>query len=308
MKKRFCILLVVSLLLVQLPPKVVASNSLTSDSSNPSASYFEGLSYDIGRVYGLTLNSQQKSELIAIQQSIRSPKDTICIILMYHNFYSTGGPKGNCYIKLEDFENNLKILQKYNFKSISIEDLYDFMKYDKKIPARSVILTFDDGFKSFMNAYPIIKKYGYGGVVSLISGYVGSVWELSYDQIEELSKGGIEFASHTSKIHNNFKKFIDEKKFSIIANDVQNSRKYFNDVLHIDTIAFTYPWGVGSSVKEVREILTKNGFYVGFDTWKRRVNKYGDDPLSAVRTDISEGSGYNNQKKFEQLIKDLLPN
>ncbi|MGC9125774.1 MAG: hypothetical protein ACP5GW_06605, partial [Caldisericaceae bacterium] len=64
----------------------------------------------------------------------------------------------------------------------------------------------------------------------------------------------------------------------------------------------------GSSVKEVREILTKNGFYVGFDTWKRRVNKYGDDPLSAVRIDISEGSGYNNQKKFEQLIKDLLPN
>jgi len=285
---------------------IKASSNIVSASSNMGASYFEGMSYDIGRLYGLPLISQQKSELLAAQKNLNSDKNTFCLILMYHNFYSNGKRKGGYYIRLDDFENDLKTLKKYGFESISIEDLYDFMKYNKKIPEHSVMLTFDDGFKSFMDAYPIIEKYGYGGVVSLITGYVGSVWELSLGQIKQLSKDGIEFASHTSKIHNDFKKYIDEKKFAIIATDIKDSRKFFNDVMQSKTIAFTYPSGVGSSVKEVRDILIENGFYVGFDILKRRVNKFGDDPLSAVRVDISECTGLNNQKEFEELIQSLV--
>jgi peptidoglycan/xylan/chitin deacetylase (PgdA/CDA1 family) len=273
---------------------------------NPSNQYFEGITYDIGRLYGLRIDSSQKSELLGIQNNLYSNKNTFCVILMYHNFYAKGKRKGGYYIRLDDFENNLKTLKEYGFKSISIEDLYDFMKFNKKIPTRSVILTFDDGFKSFLDAYPIIKKYGYGGVVSLITGYVGSVWELNYNEIEELSKKGIEFASHTSKSHNKFAKYIDDKKFSIIARDIGDSRNYFDKVLHIKTIAFTYPRGVGSSSKELRQILLKNGFYVGFDIWKRKVNRFGDDPLSSVRIDISENSSYNDQNKFKTLIESLL--
>ncbi len=305
MAKKFLLVLIVIVQFVQV--HVNASAQSIQSTTNPSPSYFEGMTYDIGRLYGLlSLKSAQKSELLTIQNGLYSDKNTFCIILMYHNFYTQGKQKGGYYIRLDDFEHNLKTLNEYGFESISIRDLYDFMKFNKKIPPRSVILTFDDGFKSFLDAYPLLKKCGYGGVVSLITGYIGSVWELNEHEIEELAKSGIEFASHTSKIHNDFKKYIDEKKFAIIAHDIKDSRKCFDNILHIKTIAFTYPWGVGSSNKEVRQILVENGFYVGFDTWKRRVNRFGEDPLSSVRIDISETSGYNNQKKFKNLIESLV--
>jgi peptidoglycan/xylan/chitin deacetylase (PgdA/CDA1 family) len=73
-----------------------------------------------------------------------------------------------------------------------------------------VIITFDDGEKSiYDHAFPILKKYNIKALVFLIVDYIGkkNLWDitltgerilhLSWHEISEMKKYGIEFGSHT---------------------------------------------------------------------------------------------------------------
>lgn len=95
-------------------------------------------------------------------------KETAVPVFMYH---SVGIPLRDfkwrhltCPFKI--FENQIKWLQRHGFITISLNDLYEYIFYGKKIPQRSVILTFDDGYAdNWVFAYPIMKKYGMKGTV-----------------------------------------------------------------------------------------------------------------------------------------------
>ena len=66
----------------------------------------------------------------------------------------------------EDFEKELIYLRKNNYCTISLDDLYNHIHYDKKIPKKSIILTFDDGYvDNYIFAYPLLKKYGFKGTI-----------------------------------------------------------------------------------------------------------------------------------------------
>lgn len=66
----------------------------------------------------------------------------------------------------EVFENQLMWLKKRGFCTISLQQLYMYMKEGVELPKRSVVLTFDDGFlDNWIFAYPLLKKYGFKGTV-----------------------------------------------------------------------------------------------------------------------------------------------
>ena len=66
----------------------------------------------------------------------------------------------------EDFEKELIYLRKNNYSTISLDDLYNYINYHKKIPKKSIILTFDDGYvDNYIFAYPLLKKYGFKGTI-----------------------------------------------------------------------------------------------------------------------------------------------
>jgi len=69
-----------------------------------------------------------------------------------------------CPYKL--FEHQLHWLKVRGFKSITLFELFEYMKYNKKIPQKSIVLTFDDGYAdNWVFAYPILKKYGYNATI-----------------------------------------------------------------------------------------------------------------------------------------------
>jgi peptidoglycan/xylan/chitin deacetylase (PgdA/CDA1 family) len=274
---------------------------------DPSPEYFYSMLYDTGRLVSLNLNTSQKADLAEINSSLFSNRNTTCLVLMYHNFYTSGPRKGGYYVRIDNFQKQLEILQELSFKPITLEDLYYFFKFNKKIPERSVILTFDDGFKSFNLVYPLIKQYKFKCVLSLITGYIGSVWTLSKDDLLRFKKEGfVEFASHTSKLHNKFKENLEKKNYNNIKWDLEKSKEFFQKELGYKVIAFTYPWGYGSTDKELRKILEDKGFLIGFDIWRRKVNVAHDDPLSVSRIDISETNLNDNPGKFREIIESLI--
>lgn len=93
-------------------------------------------------------------------------------ILMYHHI----GPVEDSpwWVPADVFERQLKSLREQGYTSILPADLAAHQRQGKRLPRRPVILTFDDGYlDSLTAAEPLLKKYGFRGMVYLITGAVG---------------------------------------------------------------------------------------------------------------------------------------
>ena len=62
------------------------------------------------------------------------------------------------------------------------------------------MITFDDGyFDNYVNAYPILKKYGFKAVIFVITSFMdeGNMYYFTWDQAKEMEADGISIESHT---------------------------------------------------------------------------------------------------------------
>ena len=67
---------------------------------------------------------------------------------------------------LDVFEGQMRRLREDGWRTITLSRLHDHMSRGSEIPARSVVLTFDDGYlDNWVYAYPILKKYGHHAVI-----------------------------------------------------------------------------------------------------------------------------------------------
>ena len=79
------------------------------------------------------------------------------IVLMYHKINDI--PNNTLSVSTLQFEEQIKYL-KENYNVISFEGVMNSINNGYIFPDRSVLLTFDDGYKDNMiNAHPILKKY-----------------------------------------------------------------------------------------------------------------------------------------------------
>ncbi len=276
-------------------------------SSHFSVAYFERALYGCSRLLTLNLSNETNEEINSYYKSLFADGNETLILLMYHSFYRDSEDFKTKYsISVKDFEDEILVLKELGFQPVSLEDVYYFVRFGKKIPHRAVLLTFDDGFKTFMYAYPILKKYNFKAVVSLMTGYVGSSWALSEEEVAMLSREGfIEFASHTHTLHNNFKKALEEKKYAEIEDDVKKSREFFESI-GINSFTFTYPWGSGSNDGKVVKILSKYGFKAGLTTWKQQYIKPFSNPYSISRIEISERDKLSSKDEFKEFLVQYL--
>lgn len=96
------------------------------------------------------------------------PNENPIPVFMYH---TVGIPDNNWSWRhltcpYEKFEKQLKCLHKRGFETISLKELYNYIFEGMKVPPKSLILTFDDGYAdNWIFAYPIMKKYGMKGTI-----------------------------------------------------------------------------------------------------------------------------------------------
>ena len=190
-------------------------------------------------------------------------------VLMYH-MISEHLPKkqskfNRLRVKPSDFEKQLIWLKKKNFKSFTLTELSEL----ENIPAKSVVLTFDDGYEdNFTKAFPLLKKYEFKATIYIVLNRFNQNWAtdkdlnqasnelnsekmLSNEQIKEmLDSGLIEIGSHTLDHVNLPKLNKEEKKKQIIE-----SKKQIENVFNIKCNSFAYPFGFfdEDSVKIVNE-------------------------------------------------------
>jgi peptidoglycan/xylan/chitin deacetylase (PgdA/CDA1 family) len=183
-------------------------------------------------------------------------------ILLYHNISDHGN---NRYITtVKSFRAEMEALHQNGCHTITISQLVDVIQNGGTLPKNPVVLTFDDGYMGvYENALPIMKEYGYRGVMFVITSTLDSETSYGYVQKQELLDfvdAGWEIGSH-SVTHTDLK----TSKLGM-QNELVQSRETLETMLGIKVRTFAYPYAVSN-------------------TWTReRAAEYGYD--SAVGIDI----------------------
>jgi peptidoglycan/xylan/chitin deacetylase (PgdA/CDA1 family) len=96
-------------------------------------------------------------------------------VIMYHNIGipNKGWQWNHLICPYKTFENQLKWLKKKGFHTISLQQLYDYMKEGMDLPENPIVLTFDDGYlDNWVFAYPLLKRYGFKGSIYVNTEFV----------------------------------------------------------------------------------------------------------------------------------------
>jgi peptidoglycan/xylan/chitin deacetylase (PgdA/CDA1 family) len=125
-------------------------------------------------------------------------------ILMYHYI---SAPAAGADIYRRDlsvtpalFESHLKYLMDAGYHAITLDDLLYALAQGRELPAKPVILTFDDGYEdNYANAFPLLQKYNLVGHFFIISDFVNQKRPgyMTWPQIEEMAAAGQHFGSHS---------------------------------------------------------------------------------------------------------------
>ncbi len=116
-------------------------------------------------------------------------------IIVYHHI---GIGRGQWFFNPTKFEAQLEYLSENGYHTVTLAAYLDAEQKGAQLPEKSVILTFDDGYRdAYENAFPLLKKYGMIGTFFVITGMVGFPAYLTWDQITEMHRAGMEFAAHT---------------------------------------------------------------------------------------------------------------
>ena len=105
------------------------------------------------------------------------------------------------------FERQIEYLVSRGYRTVSLDDLHEWQMGRRELPARSVVITFDDADESVYDfAYPLLKKHGLRATVFVITGRVGESWNgircLDWARLREMQRSGVfDIESHTHDSH-----------------------------------------------------------------------------------------------------------
>ncbi len=124
-------------------------------------------------------------------------------ILMYH-YVSEPPADADIYrrdmsVTPERFENHLQYLRQAGYETITLDDLLYALTQGRSLPPKPIILTFDDGYEdNFLNAFPLLEKYGMIGHFSIMTDVISAETPgyMNWSQIEEMAVAGQRFGSH----------------------------------------------------------------------------------------------------------------
>ncbi len=164
-------------------------------------------------------------------------------ILLYH-WIEVSSIDSRYYVSPDKFETEIKLLRDWGYTSISTTMLVQAITAGASLPSRPIIITFDDAHEdNYTNAFPIMKKYGFTGVLYLPYDYIGTKGYLTVGEVKEMAAAGWEVGSHTLSHPINFPT-LDAPS---LRAEVVDSRKKLEVLLGLPILTFAYPFGDGTN-------------------------------------------------------------
>ena len=164
--------------------------------------------------------------LVAVAEVRAEPPGQRFVAISFHDVVDDPADLTSDAISTRRFVQFLDWLKGTGWQPVSLDDLSAAARGERKLPAKAILLTFDDGFRSlYTRVFPLLKAYHYPAVAALVGAWMEDTPEdtvqesdkdtvlygdkrvprtnfISWDEAREMQKSGlVEFASHSYDLH-----------------------------------------------------------------------------------------------------------
>ena len=209
-------------------------------------------------------------------------------ILMYHRVEEipSGAVHRSNFVRPAQFAEQLSALRDWGYESIRFSDWLAFRNHGAALPPRPLILTFDDGYRSMLDAaWPMLRDHAFAAMTFLVTGHMGgtNVWDpterpsalLSADDVLALRKEGMTFGSHT-RTH----RPLTRLSVADAEEELRASRRDLEELLGEPVSTIAYPFN--NQNPAIRAAARRAGYATGV-RGTGRMNRRTTDPLALRR-------------------------
>jgi peptidoglycan/xylan/chitin deacetylase (PgdA/CDA1 family) len=230
------------------------------------------------------------------------------VIFGYHRFVNTV-KRPDTEITPAAFEAQMQELKNKGIAVIPMQDFLAWRRGEKAIPAKSAIITFDDGWKSQHEvAWPILKKFNYPVTLFIYTegirpGHFSGGESMSWDQLAEMRDAGVDIQGHTAT-HSDLRKPYDKvakKKLNPqeyeewLQKEIVGSKQMIEQKLGVKVNCFAVPYGFHND--HIRDIVMKAGYEALFTVYGQPITMH--TPLNSVGRYLMEA---NKPKTFTDAV------
>jgi peptidoglycan/xylan/chitin deacetylase (PgdA/CDA1 family) len=207
-------------------------------------------------------------------------------ILCYHQFTHNSSAAHRLELTADAFEQQIRYLLDNGYQLLSFSEVDDILQGGRPIPARGVVLTIDDGYRSVYDvAWPILKKYRVRATLFIYTDFVGAGKALSWEQMQEMASSGlIEIQSH-GKSHTSLSRLPGDTSSASykarVRQEINGSDAAFKRNMGGIPVYLSYPYG--NSSPTASGILAAQGYHLAA-TVTRGENTVFSDPYLLHRT------------------------
>jgi peptidoglycan/xylan/chitin deacetylase (PgdA/CDA1 family) len=236
-----------------------------------------------------TAKSTEKADSSVVQSKPAADAATILAkkevpILCYHHIKDLkpgDGPMTKTYsVSPAHFAEQMKALKDDGYETILPDQLYKYLLYGASLPAKPVILSFDDtDEEQFSVAYPEMKKYGFKGIFFIMTVSINRPHYMTKEQLKTLSDDGNAVEAHTWDHH-----MVTKYQGEDWEKQLVQPKKKVEEITGKSADYFAYPFGLWN--KAVFPELKKAGYKMAFSLATKRDSS---QPLYTVRRMIVAG-------------------
>ena len=218
--------------------------------------------------------------------------DSGVLSLMYHRFNENKYPSTN--VRMEVFYKQMEVIKQLGYKFYNPKSFLE--EFEEPKNEKKILITIDDGFKSFYNeAWPYLKKHNIPFILFVSTEPVGKYGYMSWNEIKEIDDSKLGFIGHHSHTHEYLIDF-SEKEFK---NDIETASRIFKKELGYIPSIFSYPFGEYSLY--MKNYISKN-FKLAFGQHSGIID-INKDKYELPRFPINEK--YGELKRFQSIINYL---
>jgi peptidoglycan/xylan/chitin deacetylase (PgdA/CDA1 family) len=199
-------------------------------------------------------------------------------ILMYHRVLKDSSKVDTYTITPGTFRNDMIYLMERGYETVFIKDIIDYAMGGAPLPAKPVVITFDDGYyNNYIYVLPILEELGIKASIAAVGEFTDTFTNsmdmnanyshLTWGLLKELEESGhVEILNHSYYMHKQGKrngvkrrKGEDEEEYrSVLTFDVMKMQEQLRVKAGITPQTFVYPYGLYTDDSE--ELLKEMGF------------------------------------------------